>query len=671
MQSINLSECEQIGFEETGRKAWWISKMINLKRKVPQGIVIPVEVFNRHMQQISGDFSIGKLLDEVKNNPIYARKNLSFIREKIRTFELDSAFMQEILNALEEAGVSLAEGVAVRSSSVNEDSGKRAFAGIYSSYIDVHDADELEEAVLGVWASNYTEAAFLYGSQNYSGMAVIIQQMAKGDYHGVVFTKAPNRPSHMMIEVSETVTGIVDGAAPDMTVYVDKSDLSIETEGKLLTDEQINELVKESLYLEEKLRMFCDIEWSIKGNEINILQCRPISGTCEEPVCALVISQDDDDCRKYYFGNCQKYYTRYLGKQRIFREAVLKAGFKVYKQYYVVAGKDNMSEVKSRLEKLFSPDEFVILEFGESKKYINCRFENACEEIEKQFAIRKTDYIYARIGEVIMADKSGYSSLNEDGGVLAEYIMARMSGLKNGKITPCQAIIQESGTEYLYRPGQKVIEVLNEKTGKREKRDYGKVIDELKEYEAEEIYRFTKVMSGQFPNCRLEWYFYNNALYGKDISMETNELRITAETKGILSPGEIEGEAVYLFNLEELDALAGKYNISLYVHSEEEMRIYEDSELKKIRDDIERMNNAIVFAKRPSIGIMAIADVAKGFVFRQGAFLSHVGICLREKGIAAVVDREAYDSNLPLGTAIRFEKGHVVLKNEADKNGYS
>lgn len=671
MQSINLSECEQIGFEQTGKKAWWISKMINLKRNVPQGIVIPVEAFNRHMQQISGDFPIDKLLDEVKNNPIYARKNLSFIREKIRSFELDSVFIQEILKTLEEAGVSLYDGVAVRSSSVNEDSEELAFAGVYSSYIDVHDENGLKEAVLGVWASNYTEAAFLYGSNNYRGMAVIIQQMAKGDYHGVIFTKAPDRPSHMMIEVSETVTGIVDGSVPDMTVYADKSDLTIETDGNLLTNEQINRLVKESLYLEEKFRMFCDIEWSIKGNEIVILQCRPISGSSKETNGALVISQDDDDCRKYYFGSCQKYYTRYLGKQRIFREAVLKAGFKVYKQYYIVALKDKMSEVKSQLEKYFSPDEFVILEFGEAKKYINCRFENACEEIEKQFKLRKTDYIYARIGEVIMAEKSGYSSLNENGDVLSEYIMARMSGLKNGKTTPCQVIIHERDREYLLRPNQKVIEVLNEETGRREKRDYGKVIDELKDYEAEEIYRFTKVMSERFPNCRLEWYFLNGVLYGKDISMETNELTVTVKNKGILSPGDIEGEAVYLFNLEELDTLAGKYNISLYVHSEEEIRIYEDNELKKIRDDIKKLDNAIVFAERPSIGIMAVADAAKGFVFRQGAFLSHVGICLREKKIAAIVDKEAYDSKIPFGTAIRFEKGHVVLKNEADKNGYS
>lgn len=668
MQSIKLSECVGLSSGQIGKKAYWISKLKERGKNVPEGIVIPTEVFAEYIKRLSEDFPIDELLSETNRNHIYARKNLSVIRERIREERPDREFTQNILDELKNAGIRLSDGVAVRSSSVNEDSGERAFAGIYSSYIDISNESELEEAILGVWASAYTEAAFLYGNSRNDGMAVIIQQMVRGDCHGVTFTKAPNRPSHMMIEVSKTVTGIVDGDTPDMTIYIDKSDMTVEADTDLLTKEQIDALACESIRLEDELCMFCDIEWSLMGDEVTFLQCRPISGSMEEQVDMLVISQDNDDCRKYYFGPCQKYYTRYLGKQRIFRKAVLEGGFKVYKQYYVIVRQNSLSGLEEELSKYFSPEEFVIIEFGEYKKYINCRFEAACEVIRAQLELKNTDYVYARIGEVIMADKSGYSSLNEEGSVLAEYIMARMSGLKNGKTTPCQAIIDDDNTEYLLRPKQKLTEVLNEETGKREKRDYNKIIDKLTESEADEIYRFTKYMSGRFPNCRLEWYFFNGALYGKDISMETNELKVTSDTKGILSPGEISGEAVYLTGLETLDALAGKYHISLYVHSEEEMGIYGDKELQQIRTDIKRLNSPIVFAERPSIGIMAIADVARGFVFRQGAFLSHVGICLREKKIAAVVDREAYDSKLPFGTDIRLEKGRVVLKDEKNSN---
>jgi len=139
----------------------------------------------------------------------------------------------------------------------------------------------------------------------------------------------------------------------------------------------------------------------------------------------------------------------------------------------------------------------------------------------------------------------------------------------------------------------------------------------------------------------LEWYYSNGKLYGKDLSIEENQLTIHTGLN-FISSGQCEGTVYRIEDLEFLDDVAQKYDISLYQHSKKENEIYEEKRLTEIIEKFKSLGDAIVFAERSSIGLLCLANYTKGMVFKKGAVLSHVGIFLKEHKIPAVISSEYY-----------------------------
>ena len=177
--------------------------------------------------------------------------------------------------------------VAVRSSAVAEDSEAASYAGQQETYLFVEGAEEVCRRVVDCWASFFSERALFYRSQKGSledlRMAVVVQQMVDPEKSGVIFTVDPvrRRRDRMVVEAIRGVgEQVVSGeVTPDHYTLDRKGKVKREkiVDDRVLTDEELQRLGDLGRQLEERHGVAQDIEWAIVGEEIYLLQSRPVT----------------------------------------------------------------------------------------------------------------------------------------------------------------------------------------------------------------------------------------------------------------------------------------------------------------------------------------------------------------------------------------------------------
>lgn len=212
---------------------------------------------------------------------------------------------KEIENSLKEFPED--EYFAVRSSAGNEDSAENSFAGQFDTFLYVKKSDVIEK-VLQVYMSAFSDRIETYRKENkieeITIPSVIVQKMVKSDIAGVAFGANPvnsNVKETVVTAVFGLGSGLVEGIATADTytikdrkieksiakkdychVFEDGMVVQKEVEKSLkekqiLTDEQIlqvKDLVKEA---SEYFGRFQDIEWAYEGEQLYLLQSRPIT----------------------------------------------------------------------------------------------------------------------------------------------------------------------------------------------------------------------------------------------------------------------------------------------------------------------------------------------------------------------------------------------------------
>ncbi len=236
-----------------GSKAYDLYKCRLLDVKVPEFYVIPTEVYRRYVS------NGGKI-------------------EKRLVKELRTVFFK------------LGGSVAVRSSSVAEDTQTRSNAGKFKTVLNVRSISHLISAVKTVWSSGISEAdaeanAEIDADGNDEGdrdgdsheMAVIIQEQLSPEHSGVLFSRNPvNGENETVIEyVTGLGESLVSGIQTPTRVVVENRSLNIEDqpEGSL----PFKELIHLSEKLETNFGYPLDIEWAQCGGDFYILQARPIT----------------------------------------------------------------------------------------------------------------------------------------------------------------------------------------------------------------------------------------------------------------------------------------------------------------------------------------------------------------------------------------------------------
>jgi pyruvate, water dikinase len=177
--------------------------------------------------------------------------------------------------------------VAVRSSAVAEDSEAASYAGQQETYLFVEGGEEVCRRVVDCWASFFSERALFYRSQKGSledlRMAVVIQKMVDPEKSGVIFTVDPvrRRRDRMVVEAVRGIgERVVSGeVTPDHYALDRKGKLKREkvVDDRVLTDDELQRLGDLGRQLEERHGVAQDIEWAMIGEEIYLLQSRPVT----------------------------------------------------------------------------------------------------------------------------------------------------------------------------------------------------------------------------------------------------------------------------------------------------------------------------------------------------------------------------------------------------------
>ncbi|HSC75930.1 MAG TPA: PEP/pyruvate-binding domain-containing protein [Pseudomonadales bacterium] len=184
--------------------------------------------------------------------------------------------------------------VAVRSSAIGEDSIDASFAGQYETILDVEGEAALVAAIEQCLHSIQNVSAMAYQSKKAADsntemptvqMCVVVQKMVPAAIAGVLFTADPvtNSRHHIVIDaVSGLGEKLVSGEATPDHYVLDRSGKIIEQDlvgaMPLLSEQQLQNLLKDALNAEEKMGFPLDMEWAISyDGTLCWLQARPIT----------------------------------------------------------------------------------------------------------------------------------------------------------------------------------------------------------------------------------------------------------------------------------------------------------------------------------------------------------------------------------------------------------
>ena len=220
--------------------------------------------------------------------------------------------------------------VVIRSSAPQEDSAGASFAGIHESYVNVRGRDRIIDHVRRVWASLWSDGALLYRQElglapESSLMAVLVQELIVGEYSGVAFTVSPMHADQSVIEAVPGLNqGLVDGlVAPERWIIdrathaivshtaADRSQVVVPADQGVrvaalpeggrkpdrLSARHIETVAGLARRIEALFGCPQDIEWTLQGEDVTLLQARPVTTT----------AASEDDQRGWYLSLKRSY----------------------------------------------------------------------------------------------------------------------------------------------------------------------------------------------------------------------------------------------------------------------------------------------------------------------------------------------------------------------------
>jgi rifampicin phosphotransferase len=284
---------------------------------VPPGFVLTTEAYDAFVESNEIGIAIVKLAsapradDPAAFEEVAGRINALFAGGKV-----PEEMAEEVRAAYAKLGEDSETPVAVRSSATAEDLAGASFAGQQQTYLNVHGAGTLLEAVKDCWASLWTARAMVYRARqgidpDTVGLAVVVQRMVESEAAGVLFTANPanGRRSEAVIGAAWGLgESVVSGSVTTDDIVVEKESgrvLSRETADKevmtvytesgteerpvpeerrrqqVLDDEAAAALTRYGARIEELYGTPQDIEWALAGSAFFIVQSRPITALPE------------------------------------------------------------------------------------------------------------------------------------------------------------------------------------------------------------------------------------------------------------------------------------------------------------------------------------------------------------------------------------------------------
>jgi pyruvate,water dikinase len=287
---IRTLEDEGLGLSEIGGKGRSLARLATAGLPVPDGFHITTAAYDAFVTEHHLRDRIKAQLDQADaETPEHAA-------DGIAALFTDRTVPRQIAAAALAAYRRLGSPpVAVRSSATAEDLPNASFAGQQESFLNVIGDDQLLAAVRGCWASLWTARAISYRARHKIAhdtvsLAVVVQEFVNADASGITFTAHPVTGDDSMIEINAAWglgEAIVGGqVSPDMFTVARSSGQVTRTmintkpdqQGPpALSPSQVSRLFDLALMIEDLFDDPMDIEWCRVGDQIFILQARPIT----------------------------------------------------------------------------------------------------------------------------------------------------------------------------------------------------------------------------------------------------------------------------------------------------------------------------------------------------------------------------------------------------------
>lgn len=311
--TIDLASVDGTMIAQVGGKAANLGQLIRAGFPVPSGLVVTVEAYDGFL----AEHGLTARIEEVLRTVDFDREDsIEAAARDIKELFLEpgSGLCKELLAALAKVD---REGLwAVRSSAVAEDQASASFAGQQDTFLNVP-MEDVPMHVCRCWASYWNARAIAYREragvpQLQAGIAVVVQRMVDARSSGILFTSDPigGRKDRLIIEsswglgesiasglvapdrfvcdkgrrrvvestINRKVTAIYLSADGSRSVPVGERDQTRPS----LTTEEVRELIRWGRRLEDHFGSPQDVEFALEGDDILLLQSRPITTLVED-----------------------------------------------------------------------------------------------------------------------------------------------------------------------------------------------------------------------------------------------------------------------------------------------------------------------------------------------------------------------------------------------------
>ncbi|HMT02115.1 MAG TPA: phosphoenolpyruvate synthase, partial [Burkholderiales bacterium] len=324
-EKLRMSDISEVGGKNASLGEM-ISMLTNKGIRVPGGFATTAYAYKKFLQQDGLDKRIDDLLKNLDVNDVIS---LAKVGRKIQTWILETKFPTDLEHDIEKAYTEMLDrygnhiSVAVRSSATAEDLPDASFAGQQDTFLNIQGIDNIKLAIKQVFASLYNDRAISYrvhkGFDHSSiNLSAGVQKMVRSDIasSGVMFTVDTESGFDKVILITSSYglgESIVQGMVNPDEFYVYKPaiankmpiirknmgskiikmefaenssfknsvktvNVNEELRKKFsIQDNDIIELAKFAIIIEEHYKRAMDIEWGLDGvdGKIYILQARP------------------------------------------------------------------------------------------------------------------------------------------------------------------------------------------------------------------------------------------------------------------------------------------------------------------------------------------------------------------------------------------------------------
>ncbi|MFO7927138.1 phosphoenolpyruvate synthase [Natronomonas sp.] len=311
-----LDEIRSGDIGSVGGKGASLGEMTAAGLPVPPGFVVTAGTYRAFIEETGID---EELFDAVGIDSDDSEA-LSAAEAKAKELVLETEIPEDVREDILAAYDDLDDGkafVAVRSSATAEDLPTASFAGQQETFLNIT-REDLIERIKQCWASLFTQRAIYYRNEqgfahDVVDIAVVVQRMVEADKSGVMFTSHPSTGEPKIIIEAAWGLGeaVVSGAvSPDNYVIdretgetveatvADKKLMMLKDEetgktveravpddkrnARVLTDDELAKLVELGEHAENHYDEPQDVEWAIVGDEVFMLQSRPITTISED-----------------------------------------------------------------------------------------------------------------------------------------------------------------------------------------------------------------------------------------------------------------------------------------------------------------------------------------------------------------------------------------------------